>query len=329
MTANPQTFTATAAPLQRLTLAERWYIDKRLAGLARFATAITLLNILGHLWLGFEQSWVTPFVALAAAYATELTGETVQAWADGRRPRYLAGPGATVSLLLSAHISAMACAMLLFAAEQLWCIAFAASLAVASKYVIRVPVIGSDGKTSLRHVLNPSNLGITATLLLWPSVGIAPPYQFAENIDGARDWILPGIIVLSGTFLNGKLTGRLPLIGAWLAAFAAQAALRSGFGDAPHAATLMPMTGFAFVLFTFYMITDPATSPARWPNQVVFAVAVAAIYAAIMQAHIVFGLFYALTIATAARGLWLWLDYRLAAQRRAGVAPGMVGRPAE
>ena len=59
-------------------VAERWYSEKRLGGLSRFAVAITVLNVLGHAFLGFEQSWVTPFVALLAAYGTELVGEAVE-----------------------------------------------------------------------------------------------------------------------------------------------------------------------------------------------------------------------------------------------------------
>src|SRR5690349_712750 len=64
-------------------VSERWYSEKRLTGLSRFAVAITLLNIIGHAFLGFEQPWITPFVALGASYATDLIGETVDAWGSG------------------------------------------------------------------------------------------------------------------------------------------------------------------------------------------------------------------------------------------------------
>jgi hypothetical protein len=67
------------------------------------------------------------------------------------------------------------------------------------------------------------------------------------------------------------------------------------------------MTGFAFILFTFYMITDPATSPSSGRGQVIFAVSVASMYALFMELHVVFGLFYALTVVTAGRGIVLWL----------------------
>lgn len=276
--------------------------DKRLAGLSRFAIAITTLNILGHLWLGFEQSWITPFVALAAAYGTELFLEWQAARDDRRRPAYAGGAVSVIQFLLSAHVTALAIGMLLMPLEQLWVIAFAASLAVASKRLIRVRI-----GNRLRHVLNPSNFGITVVLLLFPTVGIAPPYQFSEATTGALDVLLPLIVICTGSLLNTKLTGRMPLILAWLAFFAAQGILRAALQDTPILAGLAPMSGFAFILFTFYMITDPATTPSRWRNQVLFAAAVAALYALFMYQHVVFGLFYALTLVTAARGLWFAL----------------------
>ena len=45
-----------AEPRNKTPVADRWYSEKRLGGLSRFAFAITLLNVIGHLFLGFEQS---------------------------------------------------------------------------------------------------------------------------------------------------------------------------------------------------------------------------------------------------------------------------------
>src|SRR3954467_11789150 len=89
-------------------VAERWYSEKRLGGLSRFAFAITVLNVLGHAYLGFEQSWLTPFTALAAAYGTDLTGETIEARCARRPARYRGGPLDLVKFLLPAHISGLA-----------------------------------------------------------------------------------------------------------------------------------------------------------------------------------------------------------------------------
>ncbi len=325
MSSTPHTAHRTVAPkdesakpthqLWGVAISERWYIDKRVGGLARFAFAITFLNVLGHLWLGFEQSWITPFIALGAAYLTELAAETVQARVEGRAPRYAGTPGKLITFLLSAHISGLAVGMLLFAAEQLWLVAFASSLAVASKWIVRIPMRRPDGKMASRHFLNPSNFGITATLLLFPSVGIAPPYQFAEATSGIFDWLLPLIVIGTGSLLNTKFTGRMTLIGVWVAAFAGQAFLRSAIHGTPAIAALAPMTGFAFVLFSFYMVTDPATSPSKPREQVIFAIAVAAVYALFMELHVVFGLFYALTLVTFARGMCMLASHVMEVQR--------------
>src|SRR5256884_5702925 len=57
---------------------------------------------------------------------------------------------------------------------------------ITSKALLRLP-------NDQRHLFNPSNLGITVTLLAFPSVGIAPPYHFTENLTGSWDWLLPGL----------------------------------------------------------------------------------------------------------------------------------------
>jgi Na+-translocating ferredoxin:NAD+ oxidoreductase RnfD subunit len=139
-------------------------------------------------------------------------------------------------------------------------------------------------------------------LLLFPAVSISPPYHFTEETYGFVDWLLPLLVICTGSYLNTKATGRIPLILAWAAAFALQGLIRSAIHGTPWQACLAPMTGFAFILFTFYMITDPATSPSKPAHQVIFAIAVAAAYGALMELHVVFGLFYALTSVTLARG---------------------------
>ena len=284
--------------------------DLRLPALRRFAVAITALNVLGHTVLGFEQSWAQPIVAVLTAYATEMLLELIEARRAGRRPRFL-GPGtAPVDFLLSPHISGLAVAMLLYANSRLLPIAFAAAVAIASKYVFRVGGIvgsgGSGGSGRSRHVFNPSNLGITATLLAFPWVGIAQPYMFTENLSNALAWALPAFIVLSGSFLNTRFTRRVPLILAWLAAFVLQAVARH------------------FLLFTFYMVTDPATTPATVRGQIAFGAAVAAAYGTLMAFHVVFGLFFGLSAVCTLRGLLLAAEAwraRPAAERAPAVHP--------
>ena len=62
----------------------------RLGALRRFAFAITALNVVGHTWLGFEQSWAQPLVALATAYASSSSRDDRRARAR-RAPRFRGG----------------------------------------------------------------------------------------------------------------------------------------------------------------------------------------------------------------------------------------------
>lgn len=296
----------------------RWYQSDRLGGLRRFAVAITLLNILGHTFFGFEQSWAQPLVALITAYSMEMLLELIGAWMYRRPPRFSEGLNSLVNFLLSAHITGLAVTMLLYTNERLWPIVFATVTAIGSKAIFRV-WIGN----SVRHFFNPSNFGIVVTLLLFPWVGIAPPYHFTENLSGVGDWILPGLIVVSGTFMNARFTRRLPLIMAWLAGFIVQALIRSLLFGTHVVAAWLPMTGVAFILYTFYMVTDPATTPSSTRAQVAFGVGVAAAYSLLLMVHVVFGLFFALMAVCALRGLGLYA-YALAAHRKAVVEAPVV-----
>lgn len=111
--------------------------DLRLTALRRFAIAITLFNVIGHSYLGFEQSLAQPLASLATAYSLELLLEWVHARANGLKPRFLGGPVAFVNFMLSAHISGLAVAMLLYANDRLLPICFAAAVAIGSKYLFR------------------------------------------------------------------------------------------------------------------------------------------------------------------------------------------------
>lgn len=284
--------------------------SNRLAGLRRFAIAITVLNLLGHTVLGFEQSWAQPLVALATTYSVELLLEGIDAWTNRYTPRFWGNWQKFIDFLLPAHITALAVAMLLYANERLMPIAFAAAVAIASKALFRVPV--NQGS---RHFFNPSNFGITATLLLFPWVGIAPPYQFTENLTGWADWILPLLIICTGTFLNARFTRKLPLITGWVGGFMLQAVIRSYIFGTPLIPALLPMTGVAFVLFTFYMVTDPGTTPSHPYNQFIFGTSVAASYGVLMTCHIVFGMFFGLTLICLLRGLSIYAQELIAKVR--------------
>ena len=68
----------------------------------------------------------------------------------------------------------------------------------------------------------------------------------------------------------------------------------------------MPMTSAAFIVFTLYMIPDPATTPLKPSRQALFGFSVALVYALTQVLHIVFGLFFALLTVCAIRGLSMY-----------------------
>src|SRR5215216_7314157 len=162
-----------------------WDKSSRLGGLRRFAIAITLFNILGHAYFGFEQSYAQPLIALATAYVVEFILEFTNARLGHRPPFYSGGFRNVVDFLLSAHITGLAVSMLTYTNERLWPVIFGTVVAVCSKAMFRIPA----GKGS-RHFFNPSNFGISLTLLLFPWVGISPPYHFSENLFSIGDWAL-------------------------------------------------------------------------------------------------------------------------------------------
>ncbi len=277
--------------------------DKRASALRRFAFSISAFTVAGAFFLHFEDSWAQPVVALASCYTLELLLETLDAFAYARAPRYRGGGlKGFVDFMLPAHITGLSTALLLYSNAELWPIVFACTVAEGSKFLLQVPVNGRR-----RHFMNPSNLGISTTLLLFPWVGISPPYQFTEGIaavtgSGIFEWLLPAFVLAAGTAINAMLTGKWPLILGWVGGFAAQALIRSTLFGTPLVAPLMPLTGLVFVIYTNYMITDPGTTPFARRNQVLFGLSTAAVYGVLVSFHVVFGLFFALTIVCACRG---------------------------
>jgi hypothetical protein len=270
--------------------------------LRNFAISITVFNIVGYLLLGFEQPWIWPFIALLTGYTVEIGLEAVSARFERRSPRFAGNRvRGMVEFLYPAHITSLAMNMLIYVNDRVWVLIFGVTLAVGAKWILRAPVRGR-----MRHYMNPSNFGIAMILVLFPWASIAPPYHFTENISGWVDWLIPAIIIVGGTMINGKLTGRMWLIAGWLGAFALQAIVRGILFDTSIPAALGMMTGVAFILFTNYMITDPGTSPSKPGAQVAFGAGVAMVYGVLMVAHIAYGIFLATAIVCFVRGMFLW-----------------------
>jgi hypothetical protein len=311
-TTGPSATAAPAAP------ASKRPPDPRYIALRNFAISISVLNIFGYAWLGFEQPWLWPILAVLVGYTTEIVFETISAWVYRRQPKFMGnGFRGLYETLLPSHITALAVNMLLYANSQFWPVAFGVVVGVGAKHVLQAPINGR-----MRHFMNPSNFGITAVLLCFSHwCSIAPPYQFSENANTFFRVMIPLIIAVSGTVINAMLTKKVPLIVGWMGGFAIQAFVRHWLWDVSLFSALGAMTGIAFVLFTNYMITDPGTTPSKARNQFMFGSSVALVYAVMMQFNIVYTLFFATTVVCALRGLGWWGAHFLGkAKRRRALA---------
>jgi len=291
--------------------------DPRYLALRNFAISMSIFNIIGYTILGFEQPWLWPILALAVGYGAEIIIEMVSAAALKRRPAFLGnGAWGMYTFLLPTHITALACNMLLYANDRFWPIAFAVLVAIGQKAVLQAPIKGR-----MRHFMNPSNFGITITLLAFAWVNVAPPYHFTENVPDVIRLMVPIIILTAGTVLNAMLTKKIPLILGWLGGFVIQAVVRHYVWDVALWGALVPMTGVAFVLFTNYMITDPGTTPAAPRSQFMFGSSVAVVYAILMECNIVYTLFFATTIVCLSRGVFWWGKWLVDRRRPTGLEP--------
>jgi hypothetical protein len=296
--------------------------DPRYLALRNFAMSISVFNILGYAVLGFEQPWTWPIFAVAVGYATEITIEVIAARVQRRAPAFSGhGMWGLYTFLLPTHITALAANMLLYANTKFLPIAFAVVVAIGQKAVMLAPIKGR-----IRHFMNPSNFGITVTLLAFSWVNVAPPYHFTELVPDVIRIMVPIIIITAGTVLNGMLTKKVPLIVGWLGAFVIQALIRHFVWDVALWAALGPMTGVAFVLFTNYMITDPGTTPTSGRSQFMFGSLVGTVYGVLMFFNVVYTLFFAVTIVCLARGMfWWWKHWR---EQEGAARPGQPRVPA-
>lgn len=289
--------------------------DPRYLALRNFALSMSIFNILGYTLLGFEQPWAWPIFALAIGLGLEMVVATIAAWANKTMPAF-AGHGAwgVYTFLLPAYITTLAVNMLMYANDRFWPIAFAVVVAVGQKAVLIAPIKGR-----WRHFMNPSNFGITTTLVLFSWVNIAPPYHFTEHVPDVFRIMIPVILLTAGTVLNGVLTKKVPLILGWVGAFVIQALVRHFVWDVALWAALAPMTGVAFLLYTNYMVTDPGTTPSKPRDQFMFGMSVGVVYGVLMVFNVVYTLFFATTLVCLGRGMLWWLKW-LRERRRNEVA---------
>jgi len=257
-----------------------------------FAAILTTYVVMGTLWLGFNRSPGQ----IAAIVAIGCTLDVVLHWLLRKRE---------ILFPLSAYISALSIAILLNFAHDYFLLALPIFLTIGSKYVLTY-----EGK----HHYNPSLFGVAATLIFAGHlVTAAPAYQWGGSVAISAFVVT---LALAGFVFR---IGRGWLITSFLATYVLQTALRAWLMRAhlpPEMLFLGTLTSAPFFLFTFFMLTDPRTSPARRGAQVGTGVAIALVDLVLHRFGSVFTFFYAAFIVATIRFVWLHAH----AMRREGIA---------
>ncbi len=205
---------------------------------------LSSLLLWGVFALDFEVRPVPALAALAGAFAAQWVG--ARATRIGFDPR-------------SALITSLSLALLLRTGSPVVAAA-AGALAVGSKFVLRW-----NGK----HLFNPSCLALVAVLALvdgaWVSTG-----QWGSTALGAFAVAGVGMLV---AFHNRRSDVTWAFLAAWSALVLGRALW---LGD-PLEIPLHQLSSGAFLLFAFFMISDPRTIPDSRAGRVLFAAAVAGV----------------------------------------------------
>ncbi len=181
---------------------------------------------------------------------------------------------------------------LLLRADVLWPLAAAAAIAIGSKFTLRL-----HGK----HIFNPANIGIVAMVLVTDAAWTTPGQW------GTVLW-LAAILVSAGFFVTYR-AARLDVPVIFLGIYAVLLFTRALWLGDPLAIPLLQLENGALILFAFFMISDPKTTPDGPKARAVFAGAIAVLaYILIYEFYIADGLFYALAIMTVIRPIVEMLD---------------------
>lgn len=167
----------------------------------------------------------------------------------------------------SALISALSLTLLLRTTSPAVA-ALAAALTIGGKFVIRVPRPGGTaGAEGTKHVFNPTNFGLAATLLLTDRAWVSPG-QWGSAALAAFAVACAGLLVV-------RRAERSDVTWAFLAFYAAVLFGRALWLGDPLAIPLHQLSNGAFLVFAFFMISDPKTTPDSRAGRVLFALLVA------------------------------------------------------
>jgi Na+-transporting NADH:ubiquinone oxidoreductase subunit NqrB len=206
---------------------------------------LTSLLVYGMGWLDFDITVSRVVLLLATVLATQ--------WICDR----LVGGPPFGSSARSALISGLSLCLLLRTNHTELAV-LAAIVTIASKFLVRV-----DGK----HVFNPTNGGIVAMLLLTNQVWVSPGQWGAAAF-------FAFLLACAGSLVVNR-AARSDVSFAFIACYCALLFGRTLYLGEPLTIPLHRLESGALLLFTFFMISDPKTTPDSRVGRVLFAALVA------------------------------------------------------
>ena len=212
--------------------------DPRLYQIALLAS----LLVYGMAGLDFEITVVRATLLLLTVLATQAIGDRL----DGRPANVRSALISGLSLCLLLRTNRTDLAIL------------AAFVTIAAKFVIRY-----RGK----HIFNPTNGGIVAMLVVTDQVWVSPGQWGSVAFFAFLMACLGGVVV--------NRASRSDVTYAFIVFYCALLFGQSWYLGEPFAIPLHRLQGGALLLFTFFMISDPKTTPDSRAGRVLFAALVA------------------------------------------------------
>jgi enediyne biosynthesis protein E5 len=205
--------------------------------------ALSSLLTINFVWLDFGAKPIYSALAILSALTTQLACS-----------RYFRLPKVD---LRSALITGLSLSLLL-RADDPWWLAIAGIVAIASKFVLRI-----DGK----HLWNPAGFAIVVLLLTSNDIWISPG-QWGSSI-----WL--GSLLTFFAILVLQASQRSDVALFFIGGHATLLLARAYWLGDPLAIPLHQIQSGSLLIFAFFMISDPRTTPNSRLGRFVFALAVA------------------------------------------------------
>lgn len=232
---------------------------------------LIVYTVVGQTFLSFDHSWLQILLSLCVSCILDML-------LNYKKTHQIVWP-------LSGVITGLGLGLLIEATSPglLWPYIVAPLLAIASKSFIRI-----QGK----HIFNPSNFGLTALLLLFPSAVTTISAQWSGSL------LVVVFIFLIGSFSAFRVS-RLDLVLSFLGGFCLMALLEEYIQQSGFALVYGPLLGAGLQLFVLSMITDPKTTPSTRRQRILFGLVIALLDGLLRLAHNQYSQFIALFIVSA------------------------------